>query len=271
MSPDRVFRALIFFGAASLAALSGAEAGAFREPPGTGEIITSASFSGSTRSFDASGKLIPVRSYSKFELGTYIDYGLTDWLTLVATPSLDHIHTQAADGHSETATGLGDTGLGARAGFYPTPDLVFSVQGLLRPPLALQPNPTAQWFEHSHIWSGELRGLAGTSLEIAGFAAFANVEAGYRWNGTMTANEWRADLTFGLHATPRVLILLQTFAAISDGRTESNPSYYWDKGQISGVYAFDAAWSAQIGCFATLAGRNAAREIGPFTALWYRF
>jgi hypothetical protein len=48
-------------------------------------------FSDSTQAFDAQGHLIPVPSYRKFELGTYIEYGLTNWLTLVAAPSYDRI------------------------------------------------------------------------------------------------------------------------------------------------------------------------------------
>ena len=48
-------------------------------------------FSDSTHAFDAQGHLIPVPSYRKFELGTYIEYGLTNWLTLVASPSYDRI------------------------------------------------------------------------------------------------------------------------------------------------------------------------------------
>jgi hypothetical protein len=49
-------------------------------------------FFGFHPAFDAQGHLIPVPSYRKFELGTYIEYGLTNWLTLVASPSYDRIH-----------------------------------------------------------------------------------------------------------------------------------------------------------------------------------
>jgi hypothetical protein len=52
-------------------------------PPGDGQIITYSDFSDSTRAFDLHGNLIPVPSYQKFELGTYLELGLTDWLTLL--------------------------------------------------------------------------------------------------------------------------------------------------------------------------------------------
>jgi len=51
-------------------------------PPGDGQIITYSDFSDSTRAFDSHGNLIPVPSYQKFELGTYLEYGLTDWLSV---------------------------------------------------------------------------------------------------------------------------------------------------------------------------------------------
>jgi hypothetical protein len=248
-----------------------AHAGAWLAPPGEGEIITSASFSDSTRFFDQNGRLIRAPSYRKFELGTYIEYGATDWLTIVATPSFDRIQQTPSPGFTQTTTGIGDTAIGPRLKIFQSPNLVLSVQGLLRPPLGLQFNSANESYDHSHIWTGELRGLIGYSSQIRGYDYFADFEAGYRWNDMTTPNEWRSDLTLGVHATPVFLVLMQNFTAVSDGRRSTNPSYYWDKGQVSGVYAFNAAWSGQLGAFATLFGRNAGREIGPMAALWYKF
>ena len=76
-----------FIGAGTEAAWGGA----WLLPPGDGQVIADTFFSDSTQAFDAHGRLIPVPSYRKFELGTYIEYGLTNWLTLVASPSYDRI------------------------------------------------------------------------------------------------------------------------------------------------------------------------------------
>jgi protein XagA len=56
-------------------------------PPGDGQVIVDTFFSDSTYAFDAQGHLIPVPSYKKFELGTYIEYGLTNF----ASPSYHRI------------------------------------------------------------------------------------------------------------------------------------------------------------------------------------
>jgi hypothetical protein len=61
--------------------------GAWLMPPGDGQAIVYSAFSDSTRAFDSQGRLIPVPQYKKFELGTYIEYGLTNWLTLVVSPA----------------------------------------------------------------------------------------------------------------------------------------------------------------------------------------
>ena len=76
-----------FIGAGTEAAWGGA----WLLPPGDGQVIADTFFSDSNRAFDARGQLVPVPSYRKFELGTYIEYGLTNWLTLVASPSYDRI------------------------------------------------------------------------------------------------------------------------------------------------------------------------------------
>jgi hypothetical protein len=65
------------------AGIEAARGGAWLLPPGDGQVIADTFFSDSTLAFDAQGHLIPVPSYRKFELGTYIEYGLTNWLTLV--------------------------------------------------------------------------------------------------------------------------------------------------------------------------------------------
>jgi protein XagA len=88
-----------------------ARAGAWLMPPGQGQVIAGTAFSGSNRAFDAHGNLIPVPSYKKFELGAYIEYGLTDWLTLVAAPAYDVIRQPSP---APSYTGPGQSGIGGR-------------------------------------------------------------------------------------------------------------------------------------------------------------
>ena len=118
-----------FFGAGFEAACGSA----WLMPPGDGQIITYSAFSDTTRAFDANGKLIPVPDYRKFELGTYLEYGLTDWLTVVAAPAYDRVHTPTP---GLSYNGLGESEIGARVGLYRSDMTVVSFEaGLRTPPL----------------------------------------------------------------------------------------------------------------------------------------
>jgi len=81
-------------------------ASAWLLPPGDGQIITYSAFSDSTRAFDGHGNLIPVPDYQKFELGTYVEYGVTDWLTVSAAPAYDRVQTPVP---GQSYTGLGES------------------------------------------------------------------------------------------------------------------------------------------------------------------
>jgi hypothetical protein len=93
------------FGGLVCGSSGGCHAAAFLEPAGQGEVIVTTSFTDSANAFDASGRLVPVASYRKFELTAWMDYGLTDWLTLIVVPSADDIVN--SDHPTSTYRGLG--------------------------------------------------------------------------------------------------------------------------------------------------------------------
>ena len=72
---------------AVMAQASPARAGAFNMAEGEGQIIVASSFSGANQSFDLDGKLRSTNRFSKFETTALLQYGFTDWLTLIAKPS----------------------------------------------------------------------------------------------------------------------------------------------------------------------------------------
>ncbi|ACK49651.1 conserved hypothetical protein [Methylocella silvestris BL2] len=247
-----------------LATLRMAVAGAWLMPPGAGQIIAGTAFSGSTRAFDAQGRLVPVPSYQKFELGAYIEYGLTDWATLVATPSHDRISQPAP---AISYSGIGQSGLGARFGLYRSDELVFSAQALLASPGAsfngnLQPHRAA---------SLDLRALAGYNFALGSMSAFLDAETAYRFYAQEQPGEWKFDVSFGVRPIANLLVLIQSFGSLQQGEAQGFPQSWWEKLQGSFVYDFNSAWSAQLGVFMTIAGKNTGRELGPVGAIWYKF
>lgn len=240
-----------------------AYAGAWLMPPGQGQIIARTAFSGSTRAFDAHGNLIPVPSYQKFELGAYIEYGLTDWLTLVAAPAYDVIRQPQP---APSYTGPGESGLGGRFKLYQSDAFVASAQATL-----LTPGASFNGAEPHRAGSIDLRAMAGANFAIGPWAAFADACGGYRFYAQSQPGEWRLDLTLGVRPLPQLLALFQSFGSVQTNRSAAFPRSSWDKLQASLVYDLTPAWSAQLGAFVTVAGVNAGRELGPMAAIWYRF
>ena len=85
------------------------QAGAFLQKPGEGVIIVGGAFTDAVRAYDAIGRLVPVAPWRKFELTTYAEYGVTDWLTAIASPSL-FVFRQAPPGPNQAATGVAEAG-----------------------------------------------------------------------------------------------------------------------------------------------------------------
>ena len=225
------------------------------------------SFTDSANAFDASGKLVPVASYRKFELTAWTDYGLTDWLTLIVAPSADDIINSGNP--ASTYRGLGMTEAGARVPVVQTGNTILSVQATgLVPGSFDKSNPA---LAGNNSFESDARLLYAASFALSGRSSFIDVEAGYRWY-EIGPGEVRADLTFGIRPVPNILLLAQSFNIISVGPGVAYaPNHRSHKLEASAVYDFGKAWSAQLGAFATVAAVNARRERGLVTAIWYRF
>lgn len=242
-----------------------ASCGAWLTPPGEGQIIAGAAFSGSTRAFDRRGRLIPVPSYQKFELGGYLEYGLTETVTLVAAPAYDRVRQPAP---APSTNSLGESGAGARVGLFQGNGLVVSAQALaLTPGLAFNGAVATP----RRAASLDLRGLAGYGFSLGAIPAFVGVEAGYRFYAGGQPGGWRFDFVLGARPAERLMILFQGFGALQTASSPDFPSSGWEKLQLSFVYDFAERWSIQAGGFYTVVGRNAGRELGPVAALWWRF
>jgi hypothetical protein len=263
-----VFAHILAFAFAVVFALAkDASAGAWLLPEGRGQIISGAAFSGTTRAFDSRGRLIPVPYYKKFELGTYIEYGLTNRLTLVAAPAYDRIRAQPP---AQSYNGLGESEFAARFGVFRDDFTVVSVQAGVRTPGPSVADSTGA-FDPRRSLGFDFRGLIGRSFEVATMPAFIDVQGGYRYYTRSQPGEWRLDLTFGARPIPQLLWLIQTFNVYSSAGGGGFVRYSWHKLSTSIVVEIHPNWAVQCGGFTTIAGIDAGRERGPFAALWYRF
>jgi hypothetical protein len=147
----------------------------------------------------------PRSTYSAFleppgegELGSYIEYGLFDRLTLITQPF------SKRRGRAARLANFGAT--------------VVSIQGLLHIPFDSGQLPQAG-FDEDDAFSGDLRLLLGHTFEVDGAPGFLDLQGGYRWQDDGEPNEWHADFTAGARPQPHLLVMLQSFATLADRST----------------------------------------------------
>ncbi len=114
--------------------------------------------------------------------------------------------------------------------------------------------------------------LGGVGFEIGAMPAFIDLQGSFRLRSAGAASQWHGDVTFGFSPMSRLLMLIQSFTSVPDGDgTPWLPSSRYTKVAVTGVHQLTTAWSVQLSGFTTVDGRNALRERGVTTGIWYRF
>lgn len=268
-----MIRAALRFMLCALSAAA-AQANPFNFDQGDGRIIVDAVYTTSPRQFDNHGHVYDAPNYTQTNVYVLGEYGLTDKLNLLATPSLRSVQV---DGPNNDSTGLGYTELGARYQVAKGSHWAFDVQGLVRIP------GTGRNFSVAQIGNNDtqydLRALGGYTSG----KSFVALEGSYRLRSG-PANEFHVDATIGTRAAPRLLLLAAIYNTVSDGRGSASPvsngngstfnyqySYRYHDVYVSAVYDLTRRVAVQVGATATVAGRNALRQRGPLIGLWYTF
>ncbi len=247
---------------------SAAFAGAWTLPEGAGLWLTTFTAGTANTYFTDSG-LAPTPRYDKYELNALLEYGLTDRLTAIFNPGLQHIDIAAPTDASRT--GLNYTEVGARYAFFRAPAWVVSGQATLRIPGTSQTSNAAA-VGYTDVET-DIRALLGHSFQIWDRYTFFDVEIAERVRTDGYPSEFRADGTVGIKIVPRWLLLAQSFNVVSEGSGISifGGSYDYEKLQLSAVYSLTDIWSLQFGGYTTYAGRNALQENGALLGIWRQF
>jgi hypothetical protein len=260
---------LRFVLAIGLTALSTAAfAGAWTLNTGQGVAIVTASASQSDKAFDGKSSLQSIPRYSKGELQALLQYGASDWLTLIFSPSMQHV---AIGGPFDVQrTGSGYTDVGGRMRLLEGNSWVVSAQTTFRIPGTFdKSNLAAIGYTEPEV---DIRGLVGYSFAAGAWPAFVDIQVGQRFRLGGPPNELRADVTFGLEPHDRWLLLMQSFNVMSEGAGSwGYPSYSYSKLQLSAVFALTPALSFQLGGYTTYSGRNALQENGLMLGSWFKF
>jgi protein XagA len=242
-----------------------AHADGWTMPAGQGRMIVTALYSHAGDSYDAHGHAFNANDYNQYNVYFSTEYGLTDNLSLLATPSLRRVTVQ----NGQDSFGLGYTELGARYKVAGGGDWVVSLKSTVFVPGKRRDDIPAQI--GSTDVQEDTRVEVGKAFKILGIEGYSIAEGGYRFRSRGEPNEFHGDLQIGLHLTKRLMAQVNNYNTFSDGAGSRYPSYRYSSVYAGGVYDLTSHVAVQLGGLATVSGRNALRERGVYTGLWIKF
>ncbi len=253
-----------------------AQAGAWTQKESQGLAFVQTTATWSSAAFAADGSLFAARSYDKVSTQLFLEYGASDWLTLLAAPELLTIKTGAgmADGLAIPAarySGFGYQEIGARFRFGEGESWIVSAQALLRIPGAKPAaGPATIGYADAEI---DLRLMAGLTFALFGYPAFLDLEAAQRLREGAAPDEIRLDATLGVRVAPDWQVLVQSFNVISEGAGQPpfDVSYAYYKVQVGGMVDLTPTLSLMLAGVSTWYARNAIQENGIVGGMLVRY
>lgn len=242
-----------------------AAAGAWTEPQGDGQmILTLYGWSGDGSPWG--GK--PGVSQTRADLQTYVEYGITDDVTVFGQMAIERYELSPPQASSYTGLDYSDAGL--RAKLWTSGQWVFSGEMTVFAPGATNARSPAQAGNTGP--AAEARGLAGYSFTLGGVPGFANLELAYRVRTAGPPDEWHLDATIGLKPWPDWILMLQDYTTVSAPATDpAFPAWKQNVAQASLVFPIWDRWQLQIGYFQSLLAVKTNTQRGAAIALWRTF
>src|SRR5262249_4365881 len=112
--------------ALEVAPMGVAYAGAWAEEQGSGEAILGGAYTTSDHSFAPDGRAIKASSFAKTQVDLFSEYGVRDWLTVIAQGGLTSRRVGAP--YASSFDGLDVSEVGGRLRLWQHGDAVFSFQ-----------------------------------------------------------------------------------------------------------------------------------------------
>jgi protein XagA len=263
------FHAKQFVLAAAFAMQSGvAFAGAWTLPEGKTQLISTFFLSRAGHAFDDSGDpSIPV-TFDKYLSQSYIAYGAFDGVTLLLDPEYA-VARQGVPGGRQISASAFAIGGGIQGLVFDNNFGVLSVEGSFKSAGAFDTNVSVNKESGQQY---ELRALYGANFPVFDMTGFTDIEVAERWIAGGRPNETPIDVTLGLHITPQLMVLAQSFNIIAGGDAELPYTYYRShKVELSAVQHIWHGYSLQAGLFVSPAGQNSLKEQGITVGLWDDF
>jgi hypothetical protein len=246
-------------------AADAANAGAWTLDRNHMAVFAGATASSASRRYDDGGASGTHIVFRKLLSQSWMEYGLSDSVTLFAVPEYVLAKSNFGSGAANTRSASIEAGMRI---------LLLSRIGMLSVQTSAK---SAGAFDMSVSASGEAgrqfeaRLLYGRSFKLFERDAFIDIEAAQRWISRPRPDELVFDGTVGCWLSPDYLLMVQSFNFMTTGpvRPPYRP-YTLSKLQLSLVQKLSRRWSFQSGYFMSLTGRNIVKETGVVATLWYQ-
>lgn len=222
-----------------------AHAGAWLQPEGHGLLITQGRYYASDSFFDVNGQKQPQQRYTKYELQPYVEYGLTNWLTIGGTA-----FAQRVSQSGEKNYGLADPEFFARTMLWQGERQVISLQPLIKFASYFRDSGTPRGGSSST--DAEISLLFGRNLTILSDRDYLDSSMGYRLRGNGRSPELRNNTTLGVHVTDDIQIIPAIRSVVVTTPDES--SAFSQNGDLDSTYV-----TAEIGGLVKLDGTQSVQ------------
>lgn len=286
-------------------------AAAWTQARGKGQIVATLSGYLSSHYYDEDGKNTKSDvEFEKIEFNPFIEYGITNDLTVGLNPSLQKWNFEKKDGNSSifdfrqcgvfnnsnnirVNSYLFETDFFVRKKLLDRNNFVLSVQPLVKTPCLMMSDGIIQLIENTADFELRLLGgygfkwdpamLKGKRRPFAGQYHFINLEAAYRKRNEQFADQIKIDATAGFRFNEDLLFLGQIFSTFSNGKepirgiigntslVAEEDDFYTVKAQIAAVRQMSRRTSLQLSLFKEVMGKNSGNGDGAALALWYSF
>jgi hypothetical protein len=238
------------------------------QPKGHGQAISIVSDYRTSGSLDDHGN--PTGgSYRKLELSTYLEYGLTERITIGAQPFYQWAESGTGTA-KQSGEGFGDINIFVRHSLWRRGEWVSSVQAtaILADAYNAGDVPARGTGDDAY----EVRFLAGRNLGPKK-ANYINLETAYRLGSGGTADQFRADISLGYRPARRLVLIEEASYQDSLGKGGGLPgdSYTLLKAQASVLYFVTDRIAVQAGYGGDLAGEGVGLGNVFLSGLWIRF
>lgn len=256
---------------------SSALAGAWTRDAGDLLLVTTGVYYSSDRYFDQDGQTKPQGEFSKYELNPYLEYGLTDSLTLGANFFAQYLEQEAITGESNDNWGLTDTELFARQRLLQGESWVVSFQPLIKLP---------SFYYHDELPKGgnnrfdlEASLLGGYSFSLWSLYHYADIRFGYRHRlDYRLHDQLRMDAKLGLSLSDRWQLIPALAYTHALGNTQSSAfaesglnDYDLLKVECSLLYRWNEQLYLSAGLFSHMDGTQTGKGHGMMVSTGYQF